>query len=324
MARILITTIPFGERDVTPLRLLEDAGHEVVINPLGRKLVGEELGEIVGGFDAVIAGTETINASIMDKADRLKLISRVGIGLDSVDLLAARERDIAVAYTPDGPTAAVSELTIGLMIDLLRGVSTANRDLGAGTWKRIMGRRIAEVTVGVIGVGRIGRRVINHLQGGFPGVKILANDLKLANIPGVDWTSKKDIYARADVVTLHLPLTAKTRHLIGEAELSAMKPDAVLINTARGGIVDEAALSAALTKSTIAGAAIDVFEEEPYAGPLAGQKGAIVTCHMGSMSEDCRARMEKGACEEAVRFFEGKGFLNPVPESEYEIARGLK
>ncbi|MGB0670296.1 MAG: phosphoglycerate dehydrogenase [Rhodospirillales bacterium] len=324
MARVLVTTIPFGERDRTPLNLLTEAGHDVLINPLARKLQGEELGDIGWGFDAVVAGTETISAAVLEKLPGLKLISRVGIGLDSVDLNAARDRGISVAYTPDGPSAAVAELTIGLMIDLLRGVQQADRDLAQGVWKRVMGRRLACVTVGVIGVGRIGKKVIRHLTQGFPGVTILANDLEPDQAfgleTGITWTTKEDIFARADVITLHLPYTGATQGLIGAGQLAAMKSDAVLVNTARGGIIVESDLETALKNEVISGAATDVFVTEPYEGPLAGLPGSIVTCHMGSMSEDCRARMEREACEEVIRFFKGEPFLNPIPDQEYDIA----
>ena len=323
--RVLITTLPFGERDRRPLALLDAAGLDAVINPLGRKLQPGELDGLLDGFQALIAGTEQITAETFDKAADLKVIARVGIGLDSVDLVAARERGVAVAYTPDGPSTAVGELTIGLMIDLLRGVAVADRALRAGTWRRIMGRRLAESTVGVIGAGRIGKLVIRHLAGGFPGVRILANDLKPDSAfgakHGVTWADKERIYREADVITLHVPLTGKTRGMIGEREIATMKPAVCLVNTARGGIIDEANLAAALDARRIAGAALDVFETEPYDGGLARRGNCLVTCHMGSMSEDCRARMETEAAEEVVRFFSGAPFQNPIPEEEYELAR---
>jgi D-3-phosphoglycerate dehydrogenase len=326
--RVLISTVPFGEPDSRPLELLAEAGLEAVVNPLGRKLQPGEIDDLIGGFDALVAGTEQITAKTLDKAVGIKIISRVGIGLDSVDLLAARERGIAIAYTPDGPSAAVGELTIGLIIDLLRGVTAADSNMKAGTWQRIMGRRLSEITVGVIGVGRIGKLVIRHLVNGFPGVGILANDLEpdtaFGKDHGVTWVEKDALYADVDIVTIHVPLTPKTQGMIREREIALMKPTATLINTARGGIVDETDLVAALRDGKIAGAAIDVFEVEPYEGDLTASANCILTCHMGSMSEDCRARMETEAAEEVIRFFAGEAFANPIPEEEYDLARALR
>jgi D-3-phosphoglycerate dehydrogenase len=184
-----------------------------------------------------------------------------------------------------------------------------------------MGRRLSSTTVGVIGVGRIGKRVIRHLCGGFAGVRILANDINpdrgFGSRYGVEWAEKDEIYSAADVITLHLPLTAQTRALVGARELALMKPTAVVVNTSRGNMVHEQELAAALREGRIGGAAIDVFEREPYSGELATIDRCILTCHMGSMSEDCRARMELEATEEALRFLRGEPLLNVVPESEY-------
>ena len=323
--RVLVTTVPFGEFDDKPLRILEEAGVETVVNPTGRKLTSEQAAEMIeSGFDAVVAGTETISAEVMDRSPNLKLIARVGIGLDSVDLNAARDRDITVAYTPDAPSAAVGELTIGMMIDLLRGVSKADRDLRQGVWRRIMGRRVSEMTVGIVGVGRIGKRVIEHLSGGFPGVTLLADDLTpdraFGERHGLRWADKEEIYRTCDVVSLHLPLTGRTRDLIAADQLAMMGKETILLNTARGGIVNEAALAEALRSGSLYGAGIDVFETEPYVGELAQIENCLLTCHMGSMSRDCRTRMEIEACEEVARFFTRAPLANPVPENEFEIS----
>ena len=150
--RVLVTTIPFSDKDKRPLELLNKAGAEVVINPLGRKLKEADLVELISDVDVLIAGTESITEQVLEVATQLKLISRVGIGLDSVDLLAARQRGIEVCYTPDAPSAAVAELTIGLMIDLLRSVQVSNHHIHRGEWYRCLGRRLSEVTIGIIGL----------------------------------------------------------------------------------------------------------------------------------------------------------------------------
>ena len=318
--RVLITTVPFGvER--RPLELLEADGIEHVINPIGRRLREDELAEMAGHFGVIIAGTEPITARVMDAAPHLGLISRVGIGLDSVDLAAARERGITVSYTPEAPSPAVAELAVGLMLGLLRDIPRTDRVMRSGVWQRTMGRRLSNMTVGVIGVGRIGTRVIRHLTCGFPGVRILANDIQpdlgFAARYGVEWAPKDVIYKSADIISLHLPLTAHTRTLITAREMELMKPDVFLINTSRGQMINEGDLAAALRAGRIGGAAIDVFEREPYSGELATLDRCILTCHMGSMSDDCRARMELEATEEAIRFLRGEPLLNVVPDAEY-------
>ena len=317
--RALITTVPFGEVDRRPLDLLEAAGIDYVINPIGRRLRTEELADMVGDVDVLIAGTEPITAVVMDRASRLRLISRVGIGLDSVDLQAARARDILVSYTPDAPAPAVAEMTVGLMLSLLRSLAQADRGMRGGVWHRFVGRRLSELTVGVIGVGRVGKRVIRHLQGFAPS--ILADDLVPDHEFGVDhqvrWAEKETIYKEADIISLHLPLTPLTGNLITRRELDMMKPDAVLINTSRGGMVNEHDLAQALKLGRLTGAALDVFGQEPYSGELVTIENCLLTCHMGSMSRDCRAQMELEATEEAVRFFKGEPLRLLVPEDEY-------
>lgn len=323
--KVVITTVPFGGIDPQPLDMLRDAGLNFSINPLQRKLRAEEVAGVIGDADIVIAGTEAITEAVMGQCPNLKAICRVGIGLDSVDLLAARERNILVSYTPDGPSPAVAELTIGLMVDLLREITKADRDIRAGVWHRTAGRRISECTVGVIGCGRIGGGVIRHLAGGFAGVKILANDIR--DVPEVDglvtWADKTRIYQECDVISLHTPLTPETQDLITAKEIAGFKAGAVLLNTARGGVVNEADLAQALRTGALRAAAVDAFEEEPYTGEMCKLDNVVLTCHLGSMTEDCRARMEIEATEEAVRFAQGKPFATPVPEDEYAMAERL-
>jgi len=325
--RAIVTTVPFGEADPKPIQLMKAVNLDFVINPLARKLRPEEVADMIRGYPIVIAGTEPITAEVMAKCPDLKAICRVGIGLDSVDLLEARRRGIAVAYTPDGPSPAVAELSVGLILDLLRNVSTTDRNLRGGTWQRFHGWRISKSTIGIVGAGRIGGMLIKHLSKAFPGVRILANDLTpdkdSFKDESVEWVDKETIYRESDIVSLHVPLTALTQNLIGAEELSMMKSTACLINTARGGIVNEADLAKALKDNVIRAAAIDVFEEEPYTGELLQLDNVILTCHMGSMTQDCRARMEIEATEEAIRFMKGEVFSNPVPQTEYELAEQM-
>jgi D-3-phosphoglycerate dehydrogenase len=323
--RVLVTTVPFGEIDPAPLDLLAKNRVDYDVNPLGRRLRAEELEEMIGGYEALIAGTEPITEAALEGASDLRLIARVGIGLDNVPLAAARRLGIAVTYTPEAPAAAVADLAVGQMLALLRHTGPADRDLRRGVWRRRIGRRLGLVTVGVIGVGRIGKRVVELLQSWRPP-RVLVNDLELdfdfARRNGCTPADKETIYREADVITLHVPLTPLTDGLIGERQLAMMRPDACLLNTARGGVVDEAALAAALGERPDLSAAVDVFCDEPYDGPLAGLENCLLTSHMGSGSRDCRARMELEATEEVVRHFRGEPFACPVPESELLLQEG--
>ena len=154
MSKVLITTVPFGIIDRLPLVLLENAGIEYLINPFNKKITEEQLAKFIPDFDVIIAGTEPITEKVLNRATNLKLISRVGIGLDSIDLLSARIREIKVSYTPDSPSLAVAELTIGLMLTLLSSIHISNSQMHQGQWYRFIVKRLAEVTVGIIWGGK--------------------------------------------------------------------------------------------------------------------------------------------------------------------------
>ena len=196
MYKVLITTVPFGDKNSAPLDLLDSNDIEYLINPLNKKLTEDELIGLVSDFDVIIAGTEKISDRVMEKASNLRIISRVGIGLDSVDLLAAEKRNIKVSYTPDAPAPAVAELTIGMMLTLLRSVHVSNSQMHSGEWHRFFGRRLSKVVIGIIGIGRIGQRVLEHLQG-FGNPRILVNDISIkddiSDRFNVEWVSKEEI-----------------------------------------------------------------------------------------------------------------------------------
>lgn len=323
--KIFISTFPFCESNRFPLEMLFENGCQFAVNPLGRKMTEDELIGALGESEALVAGTEKISQRVFKACPKLRHISRVGVGLDSVDLHQAQARGISISYTPEAPAPAVAELTIGLMISLLRKTDQANLMMHQGQWKRFMGRRISEITLGLIGVGRIGGRVLRRLRG-FGTPRVLVNDLladqslsKAVPELKLEWVSKELIFQQADLISLHVPLTLKTKGMVGAKELAAMKPDALVINTSRGGVVDENALYQALKSKKIGGAAVDVFEKEPYDGPLKELPNCLLTSHMGSMSLDCRTRMEIEATEEAIRYLLGKPLLSQVPEEEYEL-----
>lgn len=317
--RVLVTSNFFGQSDPKAIDILAETGAEIVFHN-DHPLTEDEIAGFIPGFDALVAGIEPITPGVLDLAPGLRMISRVGVGYDSVDVPAARSRGIQVTHTPDGPWPAVAELTVGLMIDLLRWVGPTDHDVKTGKWVRRIGRRLSKATIGIVGVGRIGKAVIRHVANGFPGVRILANDLApdagFGKEFAVEWVEKERLYGEADIVSLHVPLTRLTRNLIAAEQLALMQPTSCLINTARGGMIDEAALAAALAEKRLAGAAIDVFAREPYKGPLAEFDNCILTAHIAGNTFDCRARMEIDAATEIQRLLAGQPPAFPVPEEE--------
>jgi len=311
-----VSTHPFGSITSEPLELLSRSEILFELNPYGRKITSEELKTHIVNKNALIAGTERIDRDVLDCAPELKIISRVGIGLNNIDFDEVRRRGILLTYTPDAVSQAVAELTIAHMLNIMRSIQQIHSALKNGLWKRIIGSEIAGKTIGIIGFGRIGKRVAKMLQGF--SCCILANDIaqdqELASRYGVRFCSKEEIFQKADVISLHVPETPLTKNLIGEAQFAMMKPKSYLINTARGKIVDESALYKALSEGIIAGAAIDVFQSEPYSGPLRVLDNVVLTAHSGSCSTEARYLMEFGAAQEIVRFLNGEPPLSPVPD----------
>ena len=304
---VLIATSPFGATGRRPLDLLDATGWELIRNPYGRRLKAGEVGEHLAGMDAVIAGTEPYNADTLAQTERLKVICRVGIGLDSVDLRYCRERGIAVTYTPDAPSDAVAELAVANILNLIRHIHASDRSVREGAWNRLMGRLVRELTIGVIGVGRIGSRVIRLLEPFRP--TILAHDTNPAifgsKLPNVTWCECDDVLKRADLVTVHIPLNESNRHFLGRDRIGLMRTGTLVVNTSRGPIADEAALTDALLQGHLGGAALDVFETEPYEGPLTRLDNVVFTAHMGASACESRYLMELGAAEDCIRVLNG-------------------
>jgi D-3-phosphoglycerate dehydrogenase len=283
--------------------LLESNGFEVVLNPYGRKLKLEEVATLAKGCVGIIAGTEPLTEEVLRQLPDLNAISRCGTGLDNVDVGAARKRGIAVRTTPDAPTQAVAELTVALILNVLRRINFMDRQVRSGAWSKEMGRLLSGKTVGIIGLGRVGRRV-TKLSRSF-GVKILASELKpdkkWAEKNKVSLTSLEELLRESDIVTLHIPYTKQNRNLINAKRLKIMKRGAILINTSRGGLVDEDALYQALKGGHLGGAALDAMEIEPYHGSLKELDSVILTPHIGSYAIEARVQMEMEAAKNLIR-----------------------
>ena len=305
--KVFISTTSFAQYDASPLKLLRDAGTEVQVNPYQRSLTPDECLNLYKDIDGLIAGVEALTAKILKSARNLKVISRCGAGADNIDREVAEELGIKVFTTPDAPTQAVAELTIGLMLDLLRAISREDRLLRSGRWQKNMGNLLSGKTLGILGLGRIGRRVVELTQ---PfNLKYIAWDIspdrQFANKYSIEFTGLDELLSKADIVTIHLPYASELKGIIGERELSLMKREAFLLNTARGGLVDEAALYNALKERTIAGAALDVFEHEPYTGPLGKVDNIILTPHIGSYAKEARVEMEIQAAKNLIQGLKG-------------------
>jgi D-3-phosphoglycerate dehydrogenase len=239
---------------------------------------------------------------VLRGAPSLKVVVRVGTGLDSIDVEVARERKVRVANTPAANAVSVAELVFGLLIALERHLAVATADLRLGVWDkgRYVGRELAGQRIGIVGFGRIGRAVATRARA-FDMQVGWSDPLVSQPPPGFEWARRSalsELLPACDVMTLHLPLTADTRGLIGAGELSVMKPTAVLVNCARGGVVDEAALLAALREGRLRGAALDVFETEPPgAHPLLELPNVIATPHIGATTHEAQTRASSEAVE---------------------------
>ena len=301
MKKVFISTSSFGRFDTKPLDLLKEASLEVTLNPYGRKLTQKEMLDLSVHAEGLIAGTESLDLKVLSEMEDLKVISRCGVGVENIDMGATKERGIKVFNTPDGPTDAVAELTVGLVLSLLRHIVLSDRNIRDGLWDKKMGSLLKGKTVGIIGFGRIGRRTGKLLFA--LGAEVIYCDPQVEKNSVPDFTKKsmEDLFAEADVVTLHLPFTENNKGLVGEKQLSTMKPGALLVNVSRGGIVEEGALYESIQKGHLSGAALDVFEEEPYNGKLKELDNVILTPHIGSYAKESRIYMETEAANNLIK-----------------------
>jgi phosphoglycerate dehydrogenase-like enzyme len=264
----------------------------------------EELSGLLHGVVGAIVSTDPFTTGIIEEASDLRVIARVGVGYDSIDVASASAHGVQIATTPGGNEHVVADHTIGLMLAILRRIPELERDLRRGGWNRtgaFAPRQLTGCTVGLVGYGGIGRRVAARLQGF--DVQLLIHDPAL----GCDSVPLDELLRRSDVVSLHCPLLPSTRHLIDGRSLQLMRPDAVLVNAARGPIVDEAALIEALRRGVIAGAALDVFEAEPPdASPLLEMDNVVVSPHVGGISTQSIAEMTRRATQAVIDVVSGR------------------
>ena len=277
-----------------------------------------DLAEIIGAYDAIVIRSATkLTADLIERGERLRVIGRAGVGVDNVDVEAATRRGIVVANAPESNIVSAAEHTIGLLVALARNIPQAHAALKAGRWERSRwgGVELADKTLGVLGLGRIGQLVARRALG--LGMRVVAYDpfvsVERFRELGVDVAeSPEAVYDAADFLTVHLPLTDETRGILGAEAFARMRPGIRIVNAARGELVDEAALVEALRSGAVAGAAVDVFSEEPYAGPLLEVDGVVVTPHLAASTEEAQDRAGVIVAEQVVAALEGGLVTNAV------------
>jgi len=276
---------------------------------MSAEMTEERLVDLLQGVAAAIVGVVPMTAYVLEHAPDLKVVSAHGVGVDHIDLDAAARLGITITNCPGANAASVSDLTIGLMIAIARNIPGVERELRQGAWGRHHGSELFQKTLGIIGLGNIGLGVAKRAMGF--DMKVLVHDPYVSivpkELPEIQLVSFENIIRRADFVSLHAPLNDDTRNIIGPKELAAMKPGAYLINTARGGLVDEQALFNALTTREIAGAAFDCFVDEPLTGsPLLGLDNIVVTPHIGAHTKEAIERVGVVAAQNVINSLKGQ------------------
>mgnify|MGYP001070413667 FL=1 len=295
--KILASPSSIGQISLKPFELLEANGYEVVKNPFGRKLTEDETITLGKDCVGIVAGVETLDSIVIDSLPNLKCISRVGVGMDSVDISYAENKGIKVLNTPNGPTRAVAELTLGLTLSLLRKIPNAHYDLKNRIWKKQTGNLLFEKKVGVLGLGRIGRMVAEMFRS--LGNPVIGYDL----YPDMDWAEKNNVEIlsleqllnQCDIITIHIPGNSDGSPVLNQEELSYLKDGAFLVNVSRGGVINEDALYEMLTNEKLSAAALDVFSNEPYSGKFCDLDNVILTPHIGSYAKEGKLKMEVDA-----------------------------
>ena len=290
--------------------LVESFFDEVVYNDLGVPLKGDEILTRLNGCDAYIAGVDYITADVIEQMpDSVKVISRYGVGIDRVDLEAARKRKIVVTNTPGANSTAVAELAFSLMLSVARNIPQLHNAVTEGQWPRSEGIELAGRTLGIVGMGAIGKRLAVRAKAFEMEVTAYDPyfDTAFAQEHGIKKLELDELLKVSDVVSLHVPMTPENYHLIDAQRIAAMKPGAIIINTARGGLIDEVAAAAALKEGKLGGLGLDAFEQEPLLdSPLKGLPRAIFTPHTGAHTSEAVANMGMMSVQNAIAVLSGE------------------
>lgn len=288
------------------VKMLREAGYIV---DLRTSITASELVDAVGDFDAIVVRSRTkVTDRVLEAGKRLKAVARAGVGLDNIDLIAAERLGIIVINSPEAPSNAVAELVLGLMLSLARRIPEADASMKKGEWikKQFTGMELKGTTLGIIGFGRIGYQLAK--KAGALGMRVLTYDVVIEKLmefveeAGAVAVDLDELLGSSDFVTVHVPLLPQTEHMIGAEEMSAMKDSAYLINVARGGVVDEEALRKALVNGKLAGAALDVYEEEPPRdNSLTGLKNVVSLPHIGAATVEAQRANSTIVAEKLIK-----------------------
>ena len=285
LKKIFISTTSFAQFSKEPIDLLKSNGFEFEMNDLGRKLGKSDCLKIYSKYNGIIAGTEIFDKQVLDSAENLKVISRIGVGLDNIDIEYAKQRGIKIYRSKTEPSLAVAELVLGLILDLTRKISLHNKEMKSGIWHKKMGSLLSGKTLGIIGLGNIGKMLVKITHG--LSLNILAYDII------------RDKQS-SDIISIHSNYNANNENMISNDQFSLMKDSAIFINTSRGELVNEKDLYETLKQKKIAGAGIDVFKEEPYNGNLTTLENIIVTPHIAAYGKELRIKMEIEAVRHVI------------------------
>jgi D-3-phosphoglycerate dehydrogenase len=309
--KILVTPASFKPSMESPAldQLRSFAAGTLVFNPHNRPLGEDELIPLLAGCDGCIAGLDTFNRRVIESASALKVISRYGAGVDNVDLAAASERKITVCNTPGVNAEAVADLAFGLMLCLARRLPLLDRSTREGKWDRFIGTELYQKTIGILGLGAVGKAVARRAAGF--SMRTLACDPALdaayARGQGITPVSLDKLVAESDIVSLHLPLKGDTRHIISADVMRNMKKGALLINTARGGLIDEAAACELLRSGHLGGMGLDVYEVEPPHDPaLFSLDNVALTPHTAARTAEATALMAAVSVQNLIDVLSGK------------------
>jgi len=308
--KVLVTPTSYASQDQKLKTDLEELVGDVIYNTTGKPLTSTQLQEVLPGVDGMIAGLDEIDGTAISSAKDLKVIARYGVGYNNVDLEAAKSHGITVTNTPGANSKSVAELSMALILNLLRPVIPCNLQTKEGEWPRYKGFSLEGKSVGLIGLGAIGKEVARRLAGF--DCNILAYDVyednQFAEENNVRYVSLDDLLAESDVVSLHIPGTPETKKMVNDHFINKMKTGAWLVNTARGDLVDEEALIRGLQSDKLRGAALDVFNEEPMdvGNPLLGMDNVILTPHMGAHADSATNSMGRMALNDCLRVLRGE------------------
>lgn len=305
------------------IELLKQAGFETIVSPKDGVLTQDELKEFVKGADAILSLlTDKIDASVLDSAGpQLKVVANYAVGYDNINIDDCKAKNVIATNTPGVLTETVAEHTIGLLFAVAQNISQADKYTREGKFMGwgpmlFLGTDVRNKTIGIIGLGRIGLEIVKRLKDGF-GINFIYYDLKRNEQAekefGVQFVSLEDLMKNSDFVSIHVPLTPETKHLIGEKELRLMKKTAYLINTSRGAVIEEAALVKVLQERVIAGAGLDVYENEPKLSEgLAQLDNVVLLPHIASASFDTRSKMSEMAAQNIVAVLGGQAPINSI------------